>query len=158
MDCIEKISCDLAFMYDGSFPTFITTLVICIIYGFQSSDYIHVLYGTCAILALTFILHHLVTVTKTIFKNERPCQIMKAEISDCCPNNYDIPSGHTALGIFHGLILYYSGYQYLSIFFFIQPILRYIGKQHSIDALALGGVYGIIFYSIFTYLSYKDNM
>lgn len=166
---IEKIACDFAFMYEGIYPTIITTIVVCILYGYQNLDNVSdfvtnpsdedvwIVYVVCAILALTLVLNVLVAITKKIFETKRPCQTMGIKTTQCCPDNYDVPSGHTALGIFQGLVLYSTGYHYLSVFFFIQPILRYVGKQHSLSALAVGGMYGIVFFLIFTSLFKQRN-
>ena len=160
---IEKVACDLAVIYEGVDPTIVTTIAVCILYWYQNtsnmSDIITypsdedmlAIYGVCVILCMTLILIFFVMSTKNIFKTSRPCQTIGIQTTHCCPDNYDIPSGHTALGIFHGLVLYSAGYDYLSILFFIQPILRYVGKQHSLTAITVGGIYGIIFYLIFAF-------
>lgn len=157
---LEKIACDLALVYEGIYPTIITTIAVCMLYGYQfhcndSTESEQSLYIMCAILVLTLVLNAFVAATKKIFKTERPCQTMEIDTTRCCPESYDVPSGHAALGIFHGLLLYNVGYHNLSMFFFLQPVLRYIGKQHSLSALTLGGIYGIVFYLIFAYFFCK---
>lgn len=157
MNDLENISSDLAFIYSGSYSTIITTIFVCILYGAQNmfinTSCYHksfVIYNIIAILTLSFILNLFVIETKKIFKTIRPCQLIqdKKHKKINCPKSYDIPSGHAALGLFHGLILFNAEYKLLSLFFFLQPIFRYIGKQHSFAAITIGSLYGIITYRV----------
>jgi len=156
----EKLACKLAFIYDDNIMLIITVFFISILLLYKNGN-INInyenIYGIIIICLLTYILEIIIIISKNYFKTSRPCQDRNI-ISKCCPaTSFDIPSGHTALGVFHGLILYYTGYKYLSVFFFLQPLFRYIGLQHTLTAIAIGGVYGGIFYKLFEYLNNKQK-
>ena len=152
---LEKLACKLAFIYNDNIMLIITLFFISILLLYKDININYKnIYGVIIICILTYILEIIIIISKNHFKTSRPCQDRNI-ISKCCPKSFDIPSGHTSLGIFHGLILYYAGYKYLSIFFFLQPLFRYIGLQHTLTAIAIGGVYGGIFYKIFEYLNNK---
>jgi hypothetical protein len=150
---LEKLACKLAFIYDDNTTLIITIFFISILFLYKNINYRNI-YRILIICLLTYILEIIIIISKKYFKTSRPCQDRNI-ISKCCPKSFDIPSGHTSLGVFHGLILYYAGYKYLSIFFFLQPLFRYIGLQHTITAIAIGGVYGGIFYKMYEYLNNK---
>lgn len=156
---VERLACELAFVYEGTYPTVITTLIVCILYWFEHSKSKYnqcsaldtdarVWYGLIALIIFTLIIGIGVSMTKKMLKTERPCKTLKMD-SDCCPDNYDVPSGHTAHGVFHGLVLYSIGYRFLGTFLLLQAMFRYLGKQHSVEAVGVGGIYGLMSFMIF---------
>ena len=159
---VEQITNNFSFIYNTNYQSILTTIFVCILFFYayyETDDKFYLFSIILIILCLTLILYKFIDICKNTLKTIRPCNQNNNEIklnTDYCPNSYDIPSGHSALGIFHGMILYGCGYEYLSIYFFIQPILRYIGSQHTMTAIVSGGFIGMITYYIFILLNNKN--
>lgn len=97
---------------------------------------------------ITIVLIGFIKIIKKLFQTDRPCSFQNNH--PCCPSNYDIPSMHSALGVFHGILLFKAGYKKISYFFFMQPILRILGNQHSLLAVIIGTIIGTIIGYSFT--------
>jgi len=89
----------------------------------------------------------------------RPCQninnINNIKNDPYCPETSDIPSFHSALGMFQGLCCVNLGYNYVGIYLLMEPISRYIGLFHSVSAVAIGSTIGILCYYFF--IIFNDN-
>jgi hypothetical protein len=96
--------------------------------------------------SVSIILSIVIEILKKIFKSIRPCSKLEYTSNDCCPKSYDIPSGHSAYGVFHGLLLLKGGYPFLGYLLMSMPIARYIGKQHSLAAVLIGSLLGYYAY------------
>jgi len=62
-----------------------------------------------------------------------------------CNRDPNIPSGHSALGIYFGLLCCNP---YLKLFLLLQPVFRYLSGKHSMVAVALGSMIGYLSYWI----------
>ena len=133
---LREIACIYGLVYDPLLIIPVTLLIASL--GKTTYDMVK-------ILVATWLLELLVHVAKYNIPSVRPCQELGL---NCCPSTNDIPSGHAALGMFHGLLLYNMGYRYESMFFFLQGVSRYVGKQHSAVAIMLGSVMGAVWYHL----------
>jgi len=99
-------------------------------------------------------------VLKNYFKTDRPLDCLNSEY-DICPESYDIPSGHSFFSVFWTMIIYktlnnyyYKNVKmYLIIYLVFIPLSRYISGVHSIGAIIVGSVMGIIWFVISTFIN-----
>ena len=94
-------------------------------------------------------------VLKQLATTHRPCvnepnNQLYDKLYVSCPKSSDVPSGHSAVGIFMGLALWDTS-PLLASYYLSSGITRYIGQVHSLDAIAAGtgiGLIGFILYKI----------
>ena len=93
----------------------------------------------------------------TLPNNDRPCKNKKEfidgnwfqqKILNCSFNN-DVPSGHSTVSAFFGLLFITHDkliYKICSIYFFSLGVSRYYANQHTIFAIIFGYILGTIFF------------
>lgn len=151
MKNIEFIAGKLGWLYNDNVHQLILTscIVALIMYTNLKINCENKLYILGIIICFTIILYCVACVLKNMINSTRPCKLINDDdfkFEEFCPSSNDIPSMHSAFGIFHGLILYNCGYTWATLPFFIQPFVRYVGKQHSLIAVVTGSILGATIY------------
>ena len=107
--------------------------------------------------------------TKNYFKITRPLQCENSDL-DYCPISYDVPSGHSFFSIFWLLVIYLSLKQNsknknsnkkhlnlikkcLMLYLVFIPFTRYLSHVHSLSAVILGCLMGIIWFIFYKFVS-----
>lgn len=138
MNFLEKEACKFGWIYESE--RYLTALILVSAVAPEMKNKLKML-------IIGKLLIFIVLNIKKYLKTERPCQALN--YTKCCPSSFDTPSGHSALGVFHGLLCIKYGYKYLGYFFLLQPLSRIVGKQHSLTAVLSGSLLGYVFYLIY---------